>query len=248
MVVLVVNGPSLPHSSELVNLLTGAIPEITSVALSINRKATNVVMGDKMVLLYGNDVLLDSLLGLTFVLSARSFYQVNHMQCEKLYSLALERAAVGPEDVCLDLYCGAGTITCLLAKRAKQVYGVEIIPEAVENATANAARNGITNVHFLCASADEAADKLHKEGVSIDVLTVDPPRKGLEPALIETISRIAPKRLVYVSCDPATLARDLKLLSEKGFVLSGPVSPVDMFPRTPHVETVVLMSRAEKQG
>lgn len=245
MAVLVINGASLPFADQLIKKITGAAPSVISILYNVNTQNTNVIMGDRTVAIFGPDTLSDTLLGLTFSLSARSFYQVNRDQCEKLYSLALELADVGREDTCLDLYCGAGTITLLLASQAKKAYGVEIVPAAVENAKKNAEQNGIANAEFFCSSADEAAERLQKEGVKVDVLTVDPPRKGLEPALVDTIARIAPKRMVYISCDPATLARDLKLLSERGFAVSGAVHPVDMFPRTGHVETVVLMARVK---
>ena len=190
--------------------------------------------------LWGSGTLLDTLCGSEFELSPRAFYQINPPQAERLYQLALDYALPEPGGTALDLYCGAGTISLCLAKRAARVIGAEIVPEAVENARANAARNGVKNAEFICADAGEAAKELKNRGMTPDVIVVDPPRKGLEAAALEQIASMHPPRLTYVSCDPATLARDLKRLTELGYRAEKAVA-VDMFPRTSHVETVMLL-------
>ncbi|MDP4152155.1 MAG: 23S rRNA (uracil(1939)-C(5))-methyltransferase RlmD [Bacillota bacterium] len=245
MVMLVINGRALPYSDKLISLLCKEVDGIVSICINVNKKSTNVILGEKFITLYGKDAISDVLCGLKFNISAPAFYQVNHDQCEKLYSKALDFAGVSKNDICVDLFCGIGTITLLLAKYAKYVYGIEIVPEAIEDAKNNARLNNINNVEFICESAENAAFKLKEKGVMPDVLTVDPPRKGLTPPLIDTIVDMKPHRIVYVSCDPATLARDLAVFSEKGYKTVS-VAPVDMFPRTSHVETVVLMSRVKE--
>ena len=187
---------------------------------------------------------MDSLCGLNFKLSARSFYQINHAQAQNLYNCAVSLAGLTGTETVLDLYCGTGTITLCLASRAKKVIGAEIVPEAIADANENALRNDIENASFICADAFKAAAQLEQSGLKPDVVVVDPPRKGLAPEVIEIICSMSPKRIVYVSCDPATLARDIKLFSSYGY-LAEHVEAFDMFPRTPHIESVCLLVQAE---
>ena len=243
LVCLVVNGEKLPHSQELVEALK-AVPGFKTLVLGVNSRKGNAVLGDKFLNLYGEGWIEDTLCGLTFRLSPRSFYQVNHDQAERLYALAIEAADIRKTDKVLDLYCGVGTITLAMAQAAGQVIGVEIEPQAVADATANALRNGVENAEFFCGDAGKAALELENRGEKPDVVVVDPPRKGLSPDVIEAIDRMNPRRVVYVSCDPATLARDVARFKEKGYGLKW-VQAVDMFPRTAHVETVGLLVRDE---
>lgn len=217
-------------------------PQIKSVIVNINPEDTNVVLGKKCYTVFGEDCIGDILCDLRFDIAPRSFYQVNRTQAERLYGVARDYAGLTGEETLLDLYCGTGTIGLSMAKDCKQLVGVEIIPEAIVNANANAKRNGITNARFICADATVAAAQLKKEGIAPDVIVVDPPRKGLTPELITTIAQMDPDRVVYVSCDPATLARDLALFAEQNYSVKE-ITPVDMFPRSAHVETVVLLSR-----
>ena len=200
-------------------------------------------MGDRYRTLWGDDFLMDEMCGLSFRLSVPSFYQVNTPQAERLYSLALDFAGLRGDETAVDLYCGIGTITLCLARRVKKAIGAEIVPQAIEDAKQNARRNGIENVEFFCGDASDVAARLAAEGVRPDVITVDPPRKGLAEDVVASIAQMAPKRVVYVSCDPATLARDVKRFSENGH---RPVkaAAVDLFPRTCHVESVALLVRA----
>ena len=241
LVCLVVNGRKLPHSEDLVRRLQ-AVPGFTTLVLSVNTKKGNTVLGDEFITLYGPGFIEDTLCGLNFRLSARSFYQVNHHQAQRLYDAAISQAEITNKDTVLDLYCGVGTITLCMAKAAGRVIGVEVIPQAVEDARDNAKRNGIENAEFFCGDAGEAALALEARGEKADVVVVDPPRKGLNADAIEAIARFAPRRLVYVSCDPATLARDVALLKEKGYALKNAMA-ADLFPRCAHVETVVCLSR-----
>lgn len=241
LVCLVVNGRRLPHVPELVERLK-KIPGFTTLVLSLNTKKGNAVLGDEFVTLYGPGFIEDTLCGLNFRLSPRSFYQVNHHQAQRLYQAAIALADISKNDLVLDLYCGVGTITLAMAGAAGRVMGVEVIPQAVEDAQDNARRNGIENAEFFCADAGAAALKLEADGIRPDVITVDPPRKGLNTDAIEAITRMSPKRLVYISCDPATLARDVALLKERGFRVEKALA-ADLFPRCAHVETVVLLSK-----
>ena len=211
LVCLVVNGDGLPKLPALIEALK-AVPGFTTLVLSVNTKKGNAVLGDKFVTLYGPGYIEDTLCGLNFRLSARSFYQVNHAQAQRLYETAIAMAGITKKDLVLDLYCGVGTITLAMASAAGKVIGVEVVPQAIEDAKDNARRNGIENAEFFCADAGAAALDLEQKGIRPDIITVDPPRKGLNGDAIEAIARMSPKRLVYVSCDPATLARDVALL------------------------------------
>ena len=243
LVCLVCNGEKLPKVDALLSRLQ-RIPGFTTLVLSVNTKKGNAVLGDKFVTLYGPGYIEDTLCGLNFRLSPRSFYQVNHHQAQRLYETAISLAGIAKEDTVLDLYCGVGTITLAMASAAGKVIGVEVIPQAVEDARDNAHRNGIENAEFFCGDAGQAALELEKNGVRPDVVVVDPPRKGLNADTIEALSRMAPRRIVYVSCDPATLARDVALLKQRGYTLQS-ATAADLFPRCAHVETVVLLSKGE---
>lgn len=230
------------QTAALADAVYSACPETVGVILNVNKTAGNTVLAGDFYTLRGSDTLTDTLCGAAFALSPMSFYQVNPAQAERLYAQALDFAAPAGEETVLDLYCGAGTISLCLARRAKRVIGAEIVPAAVENARENAARNGLHNVEFLCADAGEATRELARRGVRPDAVVLDPPRKGLSPDVIETVCGMAPARVVYVSCDVATQARDLKRFAELGYLARAAVA-VDMFPRTAHVETVVLLSQ-----
>ena len=240
---LVCNGEKLPKAEALLERLK-KIPGFATLVLSVNTKKGNAVLGDKFVTLYGPGYIEDTLCGLRFRLSPRSFYQVNHDQAQRLYETAIRLAGITKSDTVLDLYCGVGTITLAMAGAAGKVIGVEVIPQAVEDARDNARRNGLENAEFFCGDAGQAALALEAQGVRPDVAVVDPPRKGLNADTIEALSRMAPRRIVYVSCDPATLARDVALLKERGYALQS-VTAADLFPRCAHVETVVLLSKGE---
>ncbi len=246
MVCLVVTDFAVPHLDELLQALQ-QFPTLKTVVLNRNAENTNVILGKDNKVLLGNGYIQDQLLGKRFRISPLSFYQVNSAQCEVLYSKAAEYAQLTKEDTLLDLYCGTGTIGLTMADRVNRIYGVELIPEAVEDAKRNAADNGITNAVFFCGDAAKAALRLKQDKVHADVILVDPPRKGLSRDLIPILAGFAPKRIVYVSCDPATLARDCALLQEEGYIARA-ITPVDMFPRTAHVETVVLLSKEKLQS
>ena len=247
MVCVVANGAALHEEALLVEMLREAVPEITGILLNINREKTNVVLGKTCRTLWGKDTITDTLCGLEFEIALHAFYQVNRTQAERLYGKAAEYAALTGTETLLDLYCGTGTIGLSMAKNAKKLIGAEIVPAAVENARRNAERNAIQNAEFLCADAAEAARILFERGEKPDVIVIDPPRKGCDSALIATIAAMRPKRVVYVSCDPATLARDLKLFGESGYKTEA-VTPVDLFPGTAHVETVVRLTKSNIQG
>ena len=242
MVCIVAGKKIFDGDKALYDSLKEKYPEIATIAVNINAADTNVILGDKTEVVCGDGTITDTLCGLKFKLSPPSFYQVNRDQAERLYNKAREYASLSGREVLLDLYCGTGTIGLSMAKDCKKLIGVEIIPDAIENAKENARRNGITNARFLCGDATEAAAALKREGIRPNVVIVDPPRKGLTPELIQTIADMRPERVVYVSCDPATLARDLALFRELNYSVEE-ITPVDMFPRTAHVETVVLLSR-----
>lgn len=239
---LLVNGRGVPREAELVRALRRAEPNLAGVVLGVNEKHNNVILGDSYRTLWGEDFLSDTLCGLTFRLSVPSFYQVNPAQTEVLYGKALEFAGLTGAETVLDLYCGIGTISLVMARKAGMVWGGEVVPQAVDDAIANAQRNHIENARFLCADAGEAARYLEGEGVRPDVVCVDPPRKGLAEDVVDTIADMGPQRVVYVSCDPGTLGRDVKRFAGRDYTLKKAVA-VDMFPRTAHVETVVLLSK-----
>lgn len=239
---LLVNGRGVPREAELVRALRRAEPNLAGVVLGVNEKHNNVILGDSYRTLWGEDFLSDTLCGLTFRLSVPSFYQVNPAQTEVLYGKALEFAGLTGAETVLDLYCGIGTISLVMARKAGMVWGGEVVPQAVDDAIANAQRNHIENARFLCADAGEAARYLEGEGGRPDVVCVDPPRKGLAEDVVDTIADMGPQRVVYVSCDPGTLGRDVKRFAGRDYTLKKAVA-VDMFPRTAHVETVVLLSR-----
>ena len=238
---LLVNGSRLPHEQELVDMLRAAAPKTCGVVLGENTRRGNAILGDRYRTLWGRDYLTDTLCGLELRLSVPSFYQVNHDQAQRLYEKALEYAGLTGRELAVDLYCGAGTITQVLARRARHVIGGEIVPEAIRDAEDSARRNGVDNVEFLCGDASRLAEELRQRGLRPDVICVDPPRKGLAPDVVEAAASMTPGRIVYVSCDPATLARDVARFAPLGYC---PVRAcaVDLFPGTAHVETVVLLS------
>ena len=244
LVCVLVNGDKLPKEDRLVTLLRDACPKCTGIVLGTNTKKGNVILGDRYRTLWGSDRLEDTLCGKTFRLSVPSFYQVNRVQAERLYAKAIEFAGLTGQETVLDLYCGAGTITLALSDHAKKVLGAEIVPEAIDDARENAARNGVKNTEFFCGDASDVAKKLARENLRPDVITVDPPRKGLAADVVESIAEMQPGRVVYVSCDSATMARDVKRLADLGYTAQRACA-VDMFPRADHIETVVLLSKGE---
>ena len=244
LVCIVANCAQLPKKKQLVAALLAAEPGITTIVFTPNTKKGNTVLGTEFHPLYGDGTITDTLCGLQFRLSAPAFYQVNHAQAERLYEKAVQLAGLTGNETVLDLYCGTGTITLCLARHAKKAIGVEIVPQAIEDAKFNAAQNGMENAEFFCMDAGQAAKMLVDRRTRPDVIVVDPPRKGVSADVIEAISAMAPQRVVYVSCDPATLARDLKLLTAAGYTLQT-AEAFDLFPRCAHMETVVLLSKGE---
>ena len=242
MVCYVVNGNGLKQEDMLVKMLRESLPNLKTVVFNSNREKTNVILGNKNRVAYGKGYITDVLCRLKFKISPFSFWQVNRAQAEKLYSKAKEYAKLSGDEVLLDLYCGTGTIGLTMAQDCKQLVGVEIVEDAVNDAKANAEANEINNARFICADAPTAAEQLRKEGTAPDVVILDPPRKGCGEELVKTIRKMNPKRVVYVSCDPATLARDLKYFSENGYI-THEVTPCDMFPRTAHCESVALLTK-----
>ena len=251
MVCLVMNGEKLPHAEKLVDKLC-EISGMTSITISVNKAKTNVIMGNEIKLLWGQTYITDYIGNVKYQISPLSFYQVNPVQTEKLYGLALDYADLNGNETVWDLYCGIGTISLFLAQNAKQVYGVEIVPQAIDDARNNAKINDITNAEFYVGKAEEVLPEYYREyqeshggeTAHADVIVVDPPRKGCEESLLQTIVDMQPEKVVYVSCDSATLARDVKFLRESGYELKK-ITPVDQFPNTVHVETVVLLSKGE---
>ena len=242
LVCVIVNGRKLPHEAELVSLLRQAVPETVGVVLGVNTQPTGAVLGREYRTLWGSDVLTDQLCGLTFRLSVPSFFQVNRPMAEVLYETALDFAGLTGRELVLDLYCGAGTISQVMARRAARVIGAEIVPEAIADARENARRNGVENAEFFCGDASAVAAELAAKGLRPDVICVDPPRKGLAPEVVDAAAAMSPRRIVYVSCDPATLARDVKRFDERGY-RAVRAAAVDMFPRTANVETICLLSK-----
>ena len=240
MIVLVTNGEKLPHKEEFVDLMVKNIPGIKSVIQNINLKKTNVILGLESKILWGEDTISDYIGDFRFNISPLSFFQVNPIQTEVLYGKALEYANLTGNEEVFDAYCGTGTITLFLSQKAKKVYGVEIIPQAIDNAWINAKENKVENVEFFVGESEVVIPDLINKGVKADVVVVDPPRKGCDKKLLDAITNIDAKKIVYVSCDPSTLGRDLKVLEENGYKTLE-VQPVDMFPNTAHIENVALL-------
>lgn len=245
MAVIITTGYDLPHNKELIKMLRDAVPGLKSVVQNINKKQTNIVMGNKTRLLYGKAAIKDRLGTLKFNISPQSFFQVNSAQAEKLYNKAVEFAALSGSETVVDCYCGTGTISLYLAKHAQKVYGIELIAPAIEDARGNAEANRCANAEFILGDAAVKMQELTEQGVRPDVVLLDPPRAGCEEKVLAAIAQVKPSRIVYVSCNPASLARDLAYLEQNGYQ-AVTAQPVDMFPMTHHVETVVLMSRVEK--
>lgn len=243
MVCLVVNGGDIPFKNELLKVLTENFKNIKGVILNINREKTNVILGKKSVVIWGKGFITDELCGFKFNISPLSFYQVNRSQTERLYNLVKSNLNLSKNSLILDLYCGIGTIGLSLSGSAREIIGAEIVPEAVKDAKENARINGINNAKFFCCDASEIAEKLKNFNENLDAVVIDPPRKGCSLKLIEDVIKMKPQKIAYVSCNPATLARDLKIFSENSDFKIEKIIPVDMFPRTSHVETVVLMSK-----
>jgi 23S rRNA (uracil-5-)-methyltransferase rumA len=245
MVCLVCTRPKLPHSDELVALLREKFRDIATILINVNAKKTNVILGEESVTLYGPGFIEDTLCGVPVRLGPLSFYQVNTLAAERLYGVAAEYAQLEPDDVLLDLYCGMGTIGLSMAGHCRELIGVEIIPEAIDSAKANAARMGdavATKSRFFCADAGEAAARLAAEGLRPDVIMLDPPRKGCDETTLSAVAQMSPRRVVYVSCNPSTAARDAAWLGQHGY-RAEKVQPVDLFPRTKHVEAVLLLTK-----
>ena len=240
MVVLVTKTKNVLGLNDLVSKLVKRYPNITSVIQNVNEERTNVVLGNTNIVLHGNNAIIDELLGVKFRIGPMSFYQVNSIQTEKLYQTAIDKANLSKDDVLIDAYCGIGTIGLIAAKHVKKVYGVEIVPEAIENANVNKELNNIKNAEFVCAKAEDQIVKWSKSRMKPTVIIVDPPRKGCEESFLETVVNMNIPKMVYVSCNPATLARDLKYMVEHNYEIKT-VSPVDMFPNSNHVETVVSL-------
>lgn len=245
MVCLVINGRSIPASDNLTDRLTAACPDITSICININKTRGNVILGERTECIWGEPVITDRVGDISFDISARSFFQVNPVQMERLYGKALEYAGLNGRENVYDLYSGIGTISLFLAREAGHVTGVEVVPDAVKDAVRNARLNGFTNTNFYTGRTEDVLPKLVAQGRPADVIVLDPPRKGAEKEVLDTILSVAPSRIVYVSCDPATLARDLKILCSGGLYELKKYRPVDQFPETMHVETVVLLTKTE---
>ncbi|MHB8066066.1 MAG: 23S rRNA (uracil(1939)-C(5))-methyltransferase RlmD, partial [Ruminiclostridium sp.] len=233
MVVLVVNGKKMPKAEELVKLLCDSFKNIKSIVININTKNTNIILGDKNICIYGQGYISDYIGKYKFNISPLSFFQVNPIQTEVMYAKALEYAALTGNETVFDLYCGIGTISLFLSEKAKKVIGVEVVPDAIEDAKKNAVLNQVTNTEFILGEVETVIPRLYQEGIRADVVVIDPPRKGCDEVLLKTLIDIQPQRIVYVSCNPSTLARDLKFLCEHGFVVKE-VQPVDMFSWTGH--------------
>lgn len=244
MVVLVLNGSSLPKQDKLVKMLTEEMPQIKSIVLNVNTAKTNVILGSKNIVIYGDDSITDYIGKFKFNISPLSFFQVNPVQTEVLYNKALEYAGLTGEETVFDLYCGIGTISLFLSGKAKKVYGVEVVEDAIRDAKENAKLNGVNNVEFIVGEAERIIPDMYSKGIKADVVVVDPPRKGCDEVLLDTLVNMSPKRIVYVSCNPSTLARDLAFLSERGFEVLE-VQPVDMFPWSSHVECIVGIHRTD---
>lgn len=241
MLIIVTNGENFPNKNAIIKELILKVDKIKTVIQNINNKKTNLIMSNKNIVLYGEGTIKDTIDNLEFTISPNTFFQINQIQTQKLYETALKFAEVNSNNICLDLYCGIGTISLMAAKYAKKVYGVEIVEQSIVNARENATINNISNVEFHVGKAEEILPKLYRENIVADVVIVDPPRKGCQQEVIDIIINMGPKKVVYVSCNPSTLARDVKLLEIGGYKVEK-VQPVDMFPWTVHVETVVSMT------
>lgn len=244
MVCIVINGDSLPCGKALVEMLRARTDGLKSVVVNINKKKTNVILGERNIVIFGEEAIYDYIGEFKFRISPLSFFQVNPVQTEVLYGKALEYADLKGDETVFDAYCGIGTISLFLSRKAKKVYGIEIVPQAINNAKENARLNGVKNVEFLVGESEIVIPELYRKGIKADVIVVDPPRKGCDEKLLEVITEMSPEKVVYVSCNPATLARDLKYLSERGYEVRE-VQPVDMFPQTSHVECVVGIRRKD---
>jgi 23S rRNA (uracil1939-C5)-methyltransferase len=240
MVVIITRTSDIPNKEKLVKEIISKLPKVKSIVHNINSKRTNVILGEKTSVLWGNEVIYDYIGNIKFAISALSFYQVNPVQTKVLYDKALDYAGLTGEESVIDAYCGIGTISLFLAQKAKKVFGVEVVPEAIQDAKRNAELNGITNAEFAAGEAEIVIPKWYKEGNKADVLVVDPPRKGCDETFLQTVLEMKPKKIVYVSCNPATLARDLRILEDGGYQTLE-VQPVDMFPHTTHVECVAQL-------
>lgn len=240
MLVLVTNGRDIPYKDEWIGSIREAIPQVASICQNVNKKQTNVIFGDETRVLWGRDVIYDYIGDVQFAISPRSFYQVNPVQTEVLYGKTVEYAGLSGKETVIDAYCGIGTISLFLAQHADQVYGVEIVPEAIEDARSNALLNEMHNVKFEVGASEDVIPRWKEQGIEADVIVVDPPRKGCDPRLLDTILEMKPERVVYVSCNPSTLARDLRVLEDGGY-RTVEVTPVDMFPHTVHVEAVCAL-------
>jgi 23S rRNA (uracil1939-C5)-methyltransferase len=244
MVTLVTRSRKLPAGKQIAQQIMEHCSDVVSVYQNINSAKTNVIMGRDEKLLAGKAQIEDQLNGIKFAISPRSFFQVNSLQTEKIYQYVAQAAKLSGEETLIDAYCGIGTISLSLAKQAKQVYGVEIVADAIEDAKRNAALNGITNAEFKVAAAEEQFAKWAKAGLKPDIVVFDPPRKGLETKVLESTLQLMPQKIVYVSCNPATLVRDLQFLTENGYQVTGPIQPFDQFPQTNHVESITVLSRS----
>jgi 23S rRNA (uracil1939-C5)-methyltransferase len=242
MVIFVINGKELPFKEELIDTLKKDVKNLSTVVQNINTKNTNVIFGEKTTTLYGKGFIVDQIKDLSFYISPRSFFQVNPLQTRVLYEKALDYANLTGEETVFDLYCGIGSISLFLAQKAKKVYGIEIVRDAIEDAKKNAELNNFTNTEFLLGAAEEVVPKLYQKGITADVVVVDPPRKGCEEIVLETMVKMDPEKIVYVSCNPSTLARDLAYLEENGYQ-TREVQPVDLFPHSAHIETIVLLTK-----
>ncbi|WP_017472846.1 23S rRNA (uracil(1939)-C(5))-methyltransferase RlmD [Amphibacillus jilinensis] len=242
MIVLVTRTNELPHKKQLIKQLTETYPNVKSIIQNVNQERTNVILGKRTLCLWGDEYIYDTIGEIKFAISAKSFYQINPDQTKVLYEKALEYANLTGGETVIDAYCGIGTISLFLAEKAKKVYGVEVVPEAIEDAKQNAILNGITNTEFVVGQAEKVMPWWTAQGLRPDVIVVDPPRKGCDQALLDAMLEMKPDRIVYVSCNPSTLARDLAILEEGGYQTQK-VQPVDMFPQTSHVETITLLCR-----
>lgn len=243
MIVLVVNTDKLPYQNEIVEAIKTEFPQIKSIIKNINHTKGNKLLGNKNEILFGSKYISDNLLDNQYKISPMSFYQVNPEQTEKIYQLVKDNANLNNQDVVVDAYCGIGTITLTLAKDVKEIYGVEIIEEAINDAKLNANINNIDNAHFVVGKAEDQMEKWQQEGLKPDVVVVDPPRKGLDPQFIDAMVKMNPKKIIYVSCNPSTLVRDSSILCDQGYSINQPVQPVDQFPQTTHVESVTIFEK-----